>query len=156
MGIKTATTNDAKEMHRIHTSAVNTTCKDFYTEKQIKAWLEGRSPEGYYEGINKGEMYVAEDEGKIVGFGHAIPGEVVAVFVDPTFHKKGIGKLLLDYGLKIASENHKKVKVESTINAESFYEKHGFVKVKDDVCIKRGVEIPIIVLEYSTTSLNTA
>lgn len=33
-------------------------CKDFYTETQIQAWLEGRSPEGYYEGINNGEMYV--------------------------------------------------------------------------------------------------
>lgn len=155
MGIKIATTNDAKEMHRIHTSAVNTTCKDFYTKKQIKAWLEGRSPEGYYEGINNGEMYVTEDEGKIVGFGHAVQGEVVAVYVDPTFHKKGIGKLLLDYGLIIAAKNHKKVTVKSTINAESFYKKHGFVKVKDDVWIKRGVEIPIIVLAYSTKSPNS-
>jgi N-acetylglutamate synthase-like GNAT family acetyltransferase len=142
-------------MHRIHTSAVKTVCKDFYTKKQIEAWLEGRSPEGY-EGIKKGEMYVAEDDNKIVGFGHAIPGEVVAVFVDPTFHKKGIGKQLLDYGVKIASKVKKKVNVESTINAESFYKKHGFVKVKDDVCIRRGVEIPIIVMEYSTTSPNTA
>ena len=153
MVIKTATINDAKEMHRIHTSAVRTVCKDFYTEKQIEAWLEGRSPEGY-EGIKKGEMYVVKDGGKVVGFGHAIPGEVVAVFVDPTFHKKGIGKLLLDYGLKIALKNHNKVKVESTINAESFYKKHGFVKIKDDVCMRRGVEIPIIVMEYSATSVN--
>ncbi len=153
MEIKTAITSHAKEMHRIHTSAVKTVCKDFYTAEQIKAWLEGRSPEGY-EGIKKGEMYVAEDDGKIVGFGHAIPGEVVAVFVDPAFHKKGIGKLLLDYGLKIASKGKKKVKVESAINAESFYKKHGFVKVRNDVCIRGGVEIPIIVMEYSTIAAN--
>jgi len=155
MKIKTATINDAKEMHRIHTSAVHTTCKDFYTERQIQAWLEGRSPEGYYEGINNGEMYVAEDDGKIIGFGHAIPGEVIAIFVDPTFHKKGMGKRLLDYGLHIASQNHKKIKIESTINAESFYKKYGFVKIKDDVFIKQGIKIPIIVLEYSTTSPTT-
>lgn len=155
MQIRPATTADAKEFHRIHTSAVNTTCKDFYTTIQIKAWLKGRSPEGYHEGINKGQMYTAEDKGKIVGFGHAVTGEVIAVFVDPAFHKKGIGKLLLDYGLKIASKDHTKVKVESTINAENFYKKYGFVKVKDAIFIKNGVELPMVVLEYSTTSTKT-
>jgi len=149
MRIRPATINDAKEMQRIHTSAVTTTCNNFYTEKQINSWLEGRSPEGYHEGINKGEMYVVEDEGKIVGFGHAIPGEVVAVFVDPAFHEKGIGKLILDYGLKIATKDHRKIKVESTLNASGFYEKHGFVKVKDGVCVRNGVEIPTIILEYT-------
>ncbi len=151
MIVKPATINDAKEMHNIHTNAVRKTCKDFYTQKQIDAWLEGRTPEGYNEGINKGDMYVAEEDGKIVGFGHAIPGEIVAIFVDTTSHKKGIGKLLLDYGLKIALKGHQKVKVESTVNAEGFYKKHGFVKIRDDVHVKRGVESPIVVLEYSAT-----
>ncbi len=154
MEIKTATISDAKEMHRIHTNAVKETCKDFYTKKQIDVWLEGRTPEGYHEGINKGDMYVAENNGRIVGFGHAIPGEIVAVFVDPISHKKGIGKMLLEYGLKISLKGHQKVKVESTVNAEGFYKKHGFVKIRDDVHIKRGVESPIIVLEYSVTSPN--
>ncbi len=156
MGIKTATISDAKEMHRIHTSAVRTTCKKFYTEKQIGAWLEGRSPEGYNEGINKGDMFIAEEKGKIVGFGHAIPGKIVAVFVDPAFHGKGVGKLLLDHGLQIALKGHQNIKAESTINAEGFYEKHGFVKVKKDSVTRRGIEIPIIVMEYSATSPNSA
>lgn len=155
MGIKTATISDAKKMHRLHTSAVRTTCKDFYTEKQINAWLEGRSPEGYHEGINKGDMFIAEENGKMVGFGHAIPGEIVAVFVDPAFHGKGVGKLLLDYGLKIALKGRQKVKAESTINAEGFYAKHGFVKIKESSVKRRGVEIPIIVMEYSATSPNS-
>ena len=155
MGIKTATIKDAEEIHRIHDEAVLMACKDFYTKEQIDAWLYGRTPEGYHEAIKKGDMYVAEDNGKIVGFGHAIPGEIVAVFVDPTFHKKGVGKLLLDYGLKIALKGRKKVKVESTINAEGFYKKHGFVKIRDGVHIKRGIEAPIIILEYSATSPNS-
>lgn len=147
MQIKTATTNHAQDLHRIHTDAVNKACQNFYTEKQIKAWLKGRSPEGY-EGIEKGEMYVAEEKGKIVGFGHAIPGEILAIFVDPAFHGKGIGKLLLEHGLKMALKNCKKVKVESALNAEGFYKKHRFVKIKDDVCLRNGVEIPVVIMEY--------
>lgn len=148
MEIKTATIKDSKEMHRLHTDAVLKTCKDFYTKEQIDAWLHGRTPEGYHEAIKKGDMYVAENNDKIVGFGHVLPGEIVAIFVDPTFHKKGAGKLLLDYGLEIALKGHKKVKVESTVNAEGFYKKHGFVKIRDEVHIKRGIEVPIIILEY--------
>lgn len=148
--IRPAIINDAKEIHRIHTAAVTTTCKDCYTDLQIKARIEGRSPEGYHDSIIKNEIYIAKNGSKTIGFGLAIPGEIVAIFVDPIFHNKGIGKLLLDYGLKIASKNQKIVKVESTINAESFYKKYGFIKIKDSVCIKRGnVEIPTIILEYS-------
>jgi len=149
MQIKTANPDHAKELHRIHTDAVNKVCQTFYTEKQTKVWLKGRSPEGY-KGIEKGEMYIAEEDGKIIGFGHAIPGEILAIYVDPVFHKKGVGKLLLEHGLKMALKNHKKVKVESALNAEGFYEKHGFVKIKDGVCLRNGVEIPAVIMEYST------
>ena len=150
MQIENATTSDAEEIHRIHLSAVRTTCKDFYTEKIIETWLKGRTSEGYHKGIGKREIYVAKDKGKIIGIGHAITGEVAAVFVDPIFHRKGVGKLILDYGLKIALKNHQKVKVESTINAEAFYKKHGFVKMKDDVTIRNGIAIPIVIMEYSS------
>ncbi|MFA5792487.1 MAG: GNAT family N-acetyltransferase [Candidatus Gracilibacteria bacterium] len=147
MQIIPALASHAKEMHRIHTSAVREACKECYSDEQIEAWLSGRTAGGYLEGINNGEMYTVKDDGEVVGFGHAIPGEVVAVFVDPAFHKKGAGKLLLDYGVKIASKNHKKVNVESTLNAEGFYEKYGFKKIKDVVVTKNGIELPMIVLE---------
>jgi|GEM_PF-1104085 len=148
--IKLATIDDAKEIHRIHTDAVIITCKNCYTDTQINARIEGRLPEGYHDSIVKNEIYIAKNNDNIVGFGFAIPGEIIAIFVDPVFHNKGIGKLLLDHGLKIASKNQKIVKVESTVNAESFYKKYGFIKIKDSICIKRGnVQIPTIILEYS-------
>ena len=121
-------------------------------KKQIKAWLKGRTPEGYHKGIKKGEMYIAEDKGKIVGFGHAIPGEIVAIFVDPTFHKKGIGKLILDHGLKIALKDHQAVKVKSTVNAEGFYKKYGFTKIKDSSMTRNGVASPLVIMKYSAPS----
>lgn len=154
MKINPATIKDAQEMHRIHSNAVLKTCKNFYTKEQIDVWLDGRTPEGYHKGIEKGDMYVAVENGKTLGFGHAIPGEIVAIFVDPASHEKGVGSLLLEHGLKIALKKHNKVKVESTVNAEGFYKKHGFVKVRDDVHIKNGVESPIIILEFSAKSPN--
>jgi N-acetylglutamate synthase-like GNAT family acetyltransferase len=154
MGIKTATIKNAEDIHRIHDEAVKETCKNFYTQEQIHVWLADRSPEKYHKKINSGQMYVAQTNNKVVGYGHAIPGEIVAVFVDLTFQGRGIGKQLLDYGLKIALQGHHKVTVESTLNAEAFYKKHGFIKVRDDIHIKKDVEAPVIILEYSATSPN--
>lgn len=153
--VKTATIKDAEDIHHIHDKAVKKTCKGFYSEKQIAVWLADRSPAMYHSRIKGGGMFVAENNEKIVGYGHAIPGEIVAVFVDPTFQCKGVGKHLLNYGLKIALKGHKKVKVESTINAEAFYKKHGFIKIRDDINVTNGVEAPIIVMEYSATSPNS-
>jgi GNAT superfamily N-acetyltransferase len=150
MELRKATIRDAKEMHLIHENAVRITCKNFYTKEQIDAWLEGRSPESYHEGINKGDIYIAENEGEIAGYGRAIPGEVVSIFVDPIAGRKGIGKALLNYGLQMALKDHKKVELEATLNAEGFYKKHGFVKVRNDVHVRRGVEAPVVIMEYST------
>lgn len=148
MKIRSATINDAQAIHELHTKAVTTTCKDFYTNDQINAWLKGRSAEGYHKGIINKEMYVAEDNGKITGFGHATPGIIEACYVDPEFHNKGIGKLLIEHGMKIALKNHSKIIVESTINAESFYKKYGFNKIKKDAIVRNNVKIPTVIMEY--------
>lgn len=152
MQITPATPSHIQEMHRIHTSAVRTTCQKCYTEEQVKVWLEGRTPEGYLEAINKGDMYIAEENGKMQGFGHAVPGEIVAIFVDPALHHKGVGKKLLEYGLKIALKDHKKVKIESTTNAEGFYKKHGFKKIKDGSRTIKGVAAPVVIMEYTVST----
>ncbi len=149
MQVRTATIQDSEAIHEHHTRAVQSTCKDFYTEEEVEAWLKGRSPEGYHRGIENKEMYVAEENGQITGFGHAIPGSIEACYVDPEFHKQGVGKLLIEHGLKIASNGHKKVKVESTINAENFYNKYGFKKIKNDVITRNDVELPTIIMELA-------
>ena len=86
---------DAVRIYGLHLRSVRKLCKDYYTPYQIDKWLEKRSPEGYLKGIQNGEMYIAEWKNEIVGFGHAIAGEVVAIFEDPKHIGKGIGKVLL-------------------------------------------------------------
>ncbi len=147
MKILPATIKHSYDMQRIHTAAVTTTCSGSYTEIQIEAWLKGRSPEGYQPGIERGEMFVAETEGEIVGFGHAVPGEVLAMYVDPEFHKKGVGAMLIEHAISIAAVNHKKIKVEATVNAVGFYEKHGFKEIREDIYERNGVKMPKIIME---------
>jgi len=146
--IRTANQEDAVVIHDIHTKAVRITCAKSYSKTQIEVWLEKRSPEGYYNGINNKEMFVAELDKQIVGFGHAYSGAIVAIFVYPEYQGIGIGKGLLNYALPIALNNSSNVTIEATPNAFEFYKNCGFTKVSDGKTIRNGIELEIINMNY--------
>ena len=77
--IRLARLGDALAIHNLHTRSVRQLCSVDYPKEVIDGWLEGRSPEGY-RGIAKGEMYVFEENGAVVGFSHAKPGAIIALF----------------------------------------------------------------------------
>jgi len=98
-----------------------------YSPDQVAGWMGERTP-AFYEGlIAAGNMVVAERDGRIVGFVDAEPGEVTRLFILPEVAGAGLGKRLLDIGIAKASAGHAgPIRVESTINAESFYRRQGF------------------------------
>lgn len=72
-------------------------------------------------------MVVAERNGEIVGFVDAEPGELTRLFILPSASGVGLGKRLLDVGIEQARRDHRgPVKLEATLNAVGFYERHGF------------------------------
>jgi len=98
-----------------------------YSADQVAGWM-GERTAAFYEGlIAAGNMVVAERDGRIVGFVDAAPGEVTRLFILPEVAGAGLGKRLLDIGIAKASADHVgPIRVESTINAESFYRRQGF------------------------------
>lgn len=146
--IRTATNEDVFIIHDIHTKAARITCAKAYSKTQIDVWLEKRKPEGYYNGINKKEMFVAVFDKQIVGFGHAYSGVILAIFVHPEYQRLGIGKGLLNYALLIAFNNSTAVNLEATPNAFEFYKNCGFIRVSDGKIIRNGIELEIINMKY--------
>lgn len=100
-----------------------------YTGEQIDHWMSGRTP-GYYEKIIAGGGTLVACEGsQIVGFVDAVPGEITRLFLLPANAGKGLGKRLLEAGLVFAWRGHDgPIRVLATLNAESFYARHGFVR----------------------------
>ena len=146
--IRQATSGDADQIHKLHTSSVKALCKDHYSPEQIAGWLQNRTPQGYLPGIERGEVFVAVDEGRIVGFGHAVPGEVVAVYVAPECTRHGVGRAILTEGLTRArSEPQGAIRLEATLNAQEFYKKAGFVEVEPKTVRRNDVLLPVIVME---------
>jgi GNAT superfamily N-acetyltransferase len=132
--IRPATASDAGRIHALHTHSVSALCKDHYSPEQISGWLKNRCPQGYLSGIagiKRGEMFVAEAGPQIVGFGHAVPGEIRAIYVAPENAQQGVGFRLLAYGIeKARAGSHRDVCLDATLNALDFYKKAGFVEVE--------------------------
>ena len=143
--IRQATSDDAGRIHEIHTQSVRTLCKGHYSSEQIAGWLKNRSPQGYLPGIGRGEMFVATDGISVLGFGHAIPGEIHAVYVAPEYAKQGVGILLLEQALTAARAGSQgDVYLEATLNAQGFYKKAGFVELGRSTVRRNDVLLPAI------------
>ena len=143
--IRQALRADAPAMHDLHAASVTTLCTTHYPLTLIRHWIAHRTPEGYYEGIDPGEMFICEAQGYIVGFGHAIPGEVLAIFVHPHWVRQGVGSALLSHAIELACRQHQgPIKVQATLNAQPFYEKHGFEQVITSAVQRGGVDVPVV------------
>ena len=145
LGIHPATAADAGRIHAIHTQSVKALCKGHYSSEQIAGWLKNRSPQGYLPGIGRGEMFVATDGFSILGFGQAIPGEIHAIYVAPEYVKQGVGIVLLEQALTAArAGSQRDVYLESTLNAQGFYTRAGFVEVERATVCRNDVLLPVI------------
>jgi len=148
--IRGACASDARDMHELHARAVDAFCRGHYSNEQVKVLLIGRTPEGYLPAIERGEMFVTESDGRMVGFGHATQGEVQALFVDPGWAGRGVGSALLRHAIGLAARGHEgPIQLTSTLNAVGFYEAHGFVELEPKELNKHGVALPFILMEQS-------
>jgi putative acetyltransferase len=125
--IRVATPIDAQHIHELHLAAVRKLCAPCYDPDVIEGWLEGRSSKGYLGGIALARVFVAELGSAIIGFCESLPGEIIAVYVDPLHAGTGVGALLLNQAL-IGAESGaaQSVKLESALNAVGFYKRFGF------------------------------
>lgn len=145
--VRPASDEDAESIHELHVAAVRMLCGPHYGQEIMEGWLANRSAQGYLRGIRSGATVVAELGSQVVGFGEGIPGEVVAVFVDPAHVNRGIGSQLLERTLHLAQADRRIVRLESTLNAVGFYEKFRFIQIERSVVRRNRVEIPIVVMQ---------
>jgi GNAT superfamily N-acetyltransferase len=103
--------------------------------------------------IERGAIFVADSSAVVVGFGEAAPGSVVAVYVDPWATHRGIGTAILLQALEMARRGHDgPIRVEATLNASSFYERHGFRETHRTTLRRNRVDVPVVVMEMPANS----
>lgn len=129
--LRPARPGDGQAVFEVTRLSVAGLAKNHYSAEQIAGWMGERTPAFYETLIAKGRMVVAERDGAIVGFVDAEPGEVTRLFILPEAGGAGLGKRLLAVGIENARSGHiGPVRLEATINAESFYRRQGFKMIK--------------------------
>ncbi len=121
-----------------------------YSPEQIAGWMGARSPAYYEDIIARGRTVVAEAGGEVVGFVDAEPGEVTRLFLKPKAAGRGLGGRLLALGIAAARQWHDgAITVEATLNAERFYARHGFLRVRTGFFSHGlgGAPIEVVVME---------
>ncbi len=147
--IRPARLEDAPRLHELHTASVRVLCSSDYSAQIIEAWLLNRTPAGYLDPIERGALFIAERGGRVVGFGEAAAGTVIAIYVDPEDVRQGVGTAILRHAVRMARREHNgTVRLEVTLNARDFYERAGFREVKRSTVKRNHVDVPVVVMEY--------
>jgi len=148
LSIRTACRADAPAIYAVHQASFSTLCATHYPPDVLKHMFANKTTEGYYPAIDRGEMFVCEKHGHVVGFGHAVPGEVVAVFVHPDSVRQGVGTTVLNHAMRCAQRDHEgPIKIIATLNAQPFYEHHGFSEIRRYALQRGDSEFPVVEME---------
>jgi putative acetyltransferase len=134
--IRKALKSDSQAIWKVHLDAIKNVCSSHYTPKQVNVWAGKIKPSSYLDSIESKEMFVAELDSKIVGFGQLNPGngEIEAVYVSSTHLKMGVGQHLYQTLELIAKEKGiQRLSLISSLNAIEFYRRLGFIPKEETV-----------------------
>ena len=127
--IRPAGWSDVEGIWRVHNESIRVLCRERYGPREIAAWIAFRPPEAYRAALASRTLFVAERQEEIVGFGQFDParGEVEACYVAPEAVGKGVGaELIARMEEQARATGHAVVRLNATLNAESFYARLGY------------------------------
>jgi putative acetyltransferase len=99
------------------------------------------------------ETWVWEADGHVVGFVSLLANEVGGIFVDPEFHRSGIGRALMDRARALRGELEVEVFARNFLG-RAFYAKLGFELMYEKVHDQTG--LAIMRLRLAATNLMPA
>ena len=99
------------------------------------------------EMLPAGEFWVAADQDdRPLGFMHLLDGKVEALFVDPSLHRKGIGRALMKHARDLSPKLKLEVS-EQNPDGVAFYESLGFKQVGRSPLDGAGRPYPLLHME---------
>lgn len=110
-----------------------------YTQEQVNVWATGDvNREMWNQSLLKNYSIVAVEENQIVGFGDMDDtGYLDRLYVHKDYQRQGIGTTICD---KLEQQvKGKTYFVHASITAKSFFEKRGYVVVKEQQVERAGV-----------------
>ncbi len=121
-------------------------CRE-YSEKECEAWAPyGRDYSAWGEEFRARTTLLAFSEDLLVGFGDMTDsGYLDRLYVLPGFERKGVGRALVT-ALESMSDA-KSFSVHSSLSAEPFFRRLGYVKIRDCRVERSGVVLRNCLME---------
>ena len=131
--IRNASDSDAPAISKTIINALRESNARDYSSDIIDQVVQGFSVPAVLRMLTERQVLVATIDGHIVATASLQKNIIRSVFVDPQYHRRGIGRRListiesiaLDAGLSLLN-------VPSSITAEGFYTSLGFRKIRDE------------------------
>lgn len=131
--IRMSQSDDSVDLSRVIIAALRSTNAQDYPLETIKRVEKSFSPSAILDLMSCRKVFVATIDGEIVGTASLDGCVVRTVFVDPSNQSKGIGRKLMEAVERVArKEGVEALVVPSSVTAEAFYTKLGFMAIRDN------------------------
>lgn len=131
MTLRLAAPEEAERLWQVRNLAIRAGCQSSYDTDVIARWTPDAMPESYRQVIVDNPFYVVEDEkGDIVASGYLDleANSVEAIFTVPEATGKGLaGRIIAAIKDEARGRGITRLTLSSTPNAQTFYQKQGFV-----------------------------
>jgi putative acetyltransferase len=135
---------DTAEIRQLFYDTIHAVNIRDYTPAQIAAWTAGNMDVALWsKSLSSKLTYVAEDEGKIIGFGELeTNGHIDRFYCHKDYQGQGVGsKILAQLELTAKNLEIKKLFVEASITAKPFFAKRNFIVIKQQQVERRGEKL---------------
>jgi N-acetylglutamate synthase-like GNAT family acetyltransferase len=132
MQIRRFRRGDARKVSNIIKRCLREVNSKNYSKKIIDFMCDYFSCKEIIDSSTERKTYVALDKNKVLGTASLKHNEILAVFVNPKIHRRGVGKELMKRMENEARKSgFKQVFLWSSVTAFSFYRKLGYKKIKE-------------------------
>jgi len=132
---------DCEQIARLHEASIRGLGTASYTPEEVDSWAAHLTvtPKRYLPAIERSDVLLAVAGPDVVGFAALNGQEVSAVYVSPTHTRHGVGRMLMDELIRLASERGiEDLHLNASMNAIPFYEAMGFAAIESTTWHSRG------------------
>lgn len=146
MNIRPYRSSDCPALAELFCETVHTVNAAHYTPDQLDAWADGKVDlEAWDSSFREHYTLVAEEEGKILGFGDiAADGYLDRLYVHRLHQRQGIAAALCD---RLEQTVKGSIVTHASITARPFFEARGYRVVKQQQVERHGVLLTNFVME---------
>jgi len=136
MTLRHAKPQEAEILWDVRNQAIRFGCKNSYPEDVIARWTPEKMPEHYRQRVMENPFYVVEDEKGVIaatGYLDLETNCIEAIFTLPSAAGKGLATQIIDaLKAEATSRGITRLSLSSTPNAQSFYQKLGFITLGEN------------------------